>query len=167
MLGFLFSWFIGKRGQKISSTKTEPLPSLRLPIRSAYKSTWRCIGVIGASRYDVYTLLAFLIPSSLVSTKCLLSFGKFGVFLDPSFCGDCGCHNWNATYPSCWAAAQAIGAAHHAPRWAYKCLLFSIFHAVFPSYKAKCFFNWKWSIQARCPYILALCLYRAGRRIVR
>ena len=36
MFGFLFSWLIGQRGPKISCTKTQKLPNLRLPISSAH-----------------------------------------------------------------------------------------------------------------------------------
>ena len=39
-IGFLFSWFIGLWGPKISYTKTQTLLNFRLPISSHYKSTF-------------------------------------------------------------------------------------------------------------------------------
>ena len=37
MLGFLFCWFIGQWGPKISCTKTQTLPNSRIPDTSVYK----------------------------------------------------------------------------------------------------------------------------------
>ena len=51
MLGFSFGWFIGQWGPKISCTKTQTLPNLRLPISSAHQSlktdiqSCRCLGL--------------------------------------------------------------------------------------------------------------------------
>ena len=38
MFGFLFSWFIGQWGPKISCKKAQTMPNLRLPISSAHNT---------------------------------------------------------------------------------------------------------------------------------
>ena len=46
MFGFLFSWLIGQRGQKISCAKTLTLPNLRLPVSTVhYKLIVRTVSI--------------------------------------------------------------------------------------------------------------------------
>ena len=70
MFGFFFSWFIGQQGPKISCTKTQILPNLRLPIRSAHlrlrvmfaniqnaKELWQEAAILHGRADNTYTLL--------------------------------------------------------------------------------------------------------------
>ena len=56
MFGFLFSWFIGQRGPKVSCEKTQTLPNLRLPISSAQCSRHFCPDVEREASNMYYSL---------------------------------------------------------------------------------------------------------------